>query len=113
MKKALLIALTLVISVAFVTVVFAQAPAPEKAPMAPEKVKKAPAKKESGVKEESTPTSSAEKKIEKKKAPKAAKGGVKEESTPTSSAEKKMEKKAAPKAPKGGSIPQESTPATK
>ena len=54
MKKALLIALTLVISVAFVTVVFAQAPtpAPEKAaPTAPEKVKKAPAK--SGVKEES------------------------------------------------------------
>ena len=79
MKKAFLVALTLVISVAFVTVVFAQAPAPEKAaPMAPEKVKKAPA---SGQKEEVTPES-ASKKADKGPAPKAKKGGQKEESTP-------------------------------
>ena len=84
MKKALLVALTLVISVAFVTVVFAQAPAPDKAApaAAPEKVKKAPAAKQSGVKEESGPTSSTEKKVEKKKAPKAGKSDTKEETGP-------------------------------
>jgi hypothetical protein len=82
MKKAFLVALTLVISVAFVTVVFAQAPtpAPEKAaPATPEKVKKAPA---STVKEEST----------------------------AADVSKKADKGPAPKAPKGGSIPQESGP---
>ena len=37
----------------------------------------------SGVKEESSPTASAERKAEQKRAPTAPKGGVKEESTPT------------------------------
>jgi len=111
MKKALLIALTLVIGVAFVTVVFAQAPtpAPEKAaPMAPEKVKKAPAK--SAVKEEST-AAGVSTKADKGKAPKAKKGGVKEETTPAGES-KKADKGMAPMAPKGGTK-QESTPATK
>jgi len=109
MKKAFLVALTLVISVAFVTVVFAQAPtpAPEKAaPATPEKVKKAPA---STVKEESGPQSSADKKATMKPAPKAKKGGVKEESTAAGES-KKADKGPAPKAPKGGSVPQESGP---
>ncbi|HME43431.1 MAG TPA: hypothetical protein VKF36_10130 [Syntrophorhabdales bacterium] len=108
MKKAFLVALTLVISVAFVTVVFAQAPtpAPEKAaPMAPEKAMKAPA---STVKEESTPAG-VSKKADKGKAPKAKKGGVKEESTAAGES-KKADKGPAPKAPAGGSIPKEAGP---
>jgi len=93
MKKAVLIALTLVISFAFATAVFAQAPAttpagprPESGPStAPtgEKATKAkkPAKKQSGVKEESSAASVGEK-AGKGPAPKAPKGGVKEESSP-------------------------------
>ena len=111
MKKALLVALTVVISVAFVTAVFAQAPAPgtapeKAAPMAPEKVKKAPEK--SGIKEESTAAGES-KKADKGKAPKAPKGGVKKESTPTDES-KKADKGPAPKAPVGG-VKQESMPA--
>jgi len=96
MKKALLIALTLVISAAFVTAVFAQAPP-------------APTK-EGTIKEESGPQSSVEKKVP-KKAPKAPKGGVKQESTAAGASEK-AGKGPAPKAPKGG-VKEESTPATK
>ncbi|HVN25157.1 MAG TPA: hypothetical protein VMT71_14380 [Syntrophorhabdales bacterium] len=105
MKRAFLIALTLVISVAFVTVVFAQAPAPEKK-AAPEKTMKAPA---SGQKEESGPQSPAEKKADMKKAPKAPKGGQKEESTAAGES-KKADKGPAPKAEKGGQK-EESPPA--
>lgn len=91
MKKALLIALTLVISFAFVTAVFAQAPGmrldtapfPPNDPMAGEKATEAkkPAKGRPGVKEESTPASEGEKAY-KGPAPKAPEGGVKQESTP-------------------------------
>jgi hypothetical protein len=92
MKKALLIALTLVISFAFVTAVFAQAPAappgprsdtvPPAAPTGEKATKaKKPAKKQSGVKQESTATSAGEK-AGKGPAPKAPTGGVKQESTP-------------------------------
>ena len=73
MKRALLIALTLVISVAFVGAVFAQAPAP-----APEKKAAAPEKAKDTKKEETGPQAPA--KADKKPAPKADKGGVKEES---------------------------------
>jgi hypothetical protein len=82
MKKALLIPLTLVISVALATGVFAQAntePRQDTAPSTPptgEKAVKAkkPAKKQSGVKEESTAASEG-KKADKEPSPKAPKGG--------------------------------------
>jgi len=62
-KKAFLITLAFVISIAFVTVGFAQGPT------------------SSGQKEESTATG-VSKKADKGSAPKAPKGGVKQESTP-------------------------------
>ena len=79
MKKALLIALALLISVAFATGVFAQAttePRQDTAPStAPTGEKATKAKKQSGLKEEST-AESAGKKADKGPSPKAPRDGT-------------------------------------
>jgi hypothetical protein len=83
MEKAPLVALALLISIAFVTGVFAQAiteprqdTVPSTAPTGEKAVKaKKPAKKQSGVKEESTAESEG-KKADKGPSPKAPRGGT-------------------------------------
>jgi hypothetical protein len=83
MEKAPLVALALLISIAFVTGVFAQATTeprqdtvPSTAPTGEKAVKaKKPAKKQSGVKEESTAESEG-KKADKGPSPKAPRGGT-------------------------------------
>jgi hypothetical protein len=83
MKKASLIALALLINIAFATGVFAQATTeprqdtvPSTAPTGEKAVKaKKPAKKQSGVKEESTAESEG-KKADKGPSPKAPRGGT-------------------------------------
>jgi hypothetical protein len=83
MEKAPLVALALLISIAFATGVFAQATTelrqdtvPSTAPTGEKAVKaKKPAKKQSGVKEESTAESEG-KKADKGPSPKAPRGGT-------------------------------------